>query len=300
MTWCCDKLTRTAEASPHRRVVGGLLVAVIGLWGALFLGTLPAAAAPSSAGTLSGSALAAAKQAAFPSQPALQVTDQAAWIASREGILSAKQKGDGPLILCCGGGTPASAAVSADQQTQINNYYCGPATASETLADLGHGVSQTTAASLLDTNSGGTNWAGSDRVPHSTPGYGESNSPMTHIANYYLNEWWYGPVALPWTPTSAQVNTYEDDLEGDILVGYPLMSADLEVAGGPHLNGQPVNENIDHWVMLRGYSSYGVTTAYEDSATYFDQYPWYWTVPAYSNISSSTLVTIMGGFGYIW
>jgi len=300
MKWCRDELRIAKPNTLRRRAVGGMLVAVIAMWGALLLGTLPVSASTPATGTLSGAALAAAKQAAFPNQPALQVSNLSEWTESRLAIEAPLRESVGPDVLCCGGGTPSSATVGADQQTQLNNYYCGPATASETLGDLGRSVSQTTAASLLATTTNGTNWAGGDNVPHTAPGYGYSNSPMTHLLNYKLGEWWYGPVPLPWTPTAAQTTTYEGDLEGDILDGYPVVSADLEVAGGPHLNGQPIDESINHWVMIRGYSSYGATTAYEDSATYFDQSPWYWMVPAYSNISSATLVVIMGGFGYIW
>ncbi len=202
-----------------------------------------------------------------------------------------------PEGVCCG---PSSAYVGQDQQTQINEDYCGAAAVSETLHDMSWawdtGASQQTAASLLRTNSNGTAWYG---VQPNVPSVYLTNYPVPDVLNYGMDAIWYGPVGLPDSPTSGDVTSYENNLASDITEGYPVVGDAYEVAGSPyHLPGHPISETIYHWFMIYGFFDYANYTAYEDSATNMNVYGW--SVQPYNTISSSTLVVILGGRGYVW
>jgi hypothetical protein len=151
-------------------------------------------------------------------------------------------------------------------------------------------VRQRAAARELKTTRGGTDWSDSSGYP----------VPNTLNADQARNV--YVAVALPWSPTSAQVRTYEIDLVTDINLngGAPLAGNAYEVADGPHLVGHPENQRISHWFDIRGYSNSGATTEYEDSVHGASSVSWSAAVPAYSALSSRTIVNILGARGYDW
>ena len=124
--------------------------------------------------------------------------------------------------------------------------------------------------------------------------------PRTLNADQQRNA--YVAVALPWSPTNAQVRAYENDLVTDINHngGAPLAGNAYEVPGGPHLVGHPVNQEISHWFDIRGYQNSGATTEYEDSVHGASSIGWSAAVPAYSALSSATIVNILGARGYVW
>jgi hypothetical protein len=190
----------------------------------------------------------------------------------------------------CDSGLPAARSLLATQQPQITNYYCGPATVSEMLRQVGVTVSQRAAARELKATSGGTDWSNST-------GY-----PVPHVLNANQQRNVYVAVALPWSPTNAQVRTYERDLVTDInrKGGAPLAGNAFEVPGGPHLAGHPANQEIAHWFDIRGYRNSGATTEYEDSVHGASDIGWAAAVPAYSALSSRTIVYILGARGYDW
>lgn|GEM_PF-996254 len=190
----------------------------------------------------------------------------------------------------CRNGLPAALNLEGSQQPQQTDYYCGPATVSEMLSQVGVKVSQSKAAGELKTTPGGTDWSDSRGFP----------VPNTLNADQQRNA--YVAVALPWSPTSAQIRTYENDLVTDINRngGAPLAGNAYEVPGGPHLVGHPENQAISHWFDIRGYSNSGAITDYEDSVHGASSIGWSAAVPAYSALSSSTIVNILGARGYDW
>ena len=109
-------------------------------------------------------------------------------------------------------------------------------------------------------------------------------------------------MARPWTPTAAQISTYETDLVADVNYngGVPLAGNAYEVAGGPHLIGNPINQTIMHWFDIRGYQKYGAITDYEDSVHGATSIGWAATVPAYSSMPSGVIADIIGARGYDW
>jgi hypothetical protein len=171
---------------------------------------------------------------------------------------------------------------SLNQQGQINSYYCGPATISESSTSVGHAVSQSTAGSYMGTNSNGT-------------GTTQETAGMQQFVGYPVRGWsWYAWVSVPYTPSSSDTSTFESYSQYDIGVGMPVAGDAWEVVGGPHLVGHP-NQQIFHYFEVGGYDSYGANTYYADSATSV------WsTVPPYSWYDTNTLVVILGGRGYIW
>jgi len=190
----------------------------------------------------------------------------------------------------CRPGVPAARDLRATQQPQINGYFCGPATVSEMLAQMGHGLTQQRAAGELGTNVAGTGW--SDL----------SGNPVPRVLNQHQHRNNYVAVALPWAPTGSQVRAYERNLVTDInrRGGVPLAGDADEVPGGPHLVGHPVNQTIFHWFDIRGYQQNGALTDYEDSVHNASSIGWSATVPAYSTLPSATIVDIIGARGYDW
>jgi hypothetical protein len=190
----------------------------------------------------------------------------------------------------CPTSLPAARNLKPTQQAQLTDYWCGPATVSEMLAQMGTAVSQRKAARELGTTSDGTGWSDMTGYP----------VPEVLNQNQQLNN--YVAVGLPWAPTPGQIKTFEIDLVTDINHngGVPLAGDAYEVPGGPHLVGHPVNQTIFHWFDIRGYKHSGATTDYEDSVHGASSIGWAATVPAYSSLPSATIVNIVGARGYDW
>jgi hypothetical protein len=201
---------------------------------------------------------------------------------------------------------PSDALMTENQQGQSNGYYCGPAAVAEANGEFTESTtSQTTTASQLRTNTNGTAWSG---VNANIPSSWITGYPVRDVINYdfylqYGSNPVYSVAAVPYTPTSTDVNNYKSRMTTDTSAanppywsGFPVVGDAWEVAGYPHLNGHPKNQTIFHWFTIIGYENYGTYTSYEDSATTL------WTsVPKYTlSFSSSTLVGILGGRGYVW
>jgi hypothetical protein len=229
-----------------------------------------------------------------PPMTAAMLRANAAKQAAGRAFLRAKSSEAGPDVKCasraCRLRLPAARSLNATQQPQARDYYCGPATVSEMLSQVGEVVSQHAAARQLGTTRGGTDWS-------DARGY-----PVPHVLNAHQHRNVYVAVALPWAPTNRQVRTYENDLVADINRhgGAPLAGNAYEVPGGPHLAGHPENQEISHWFDIRGYRNSGATTEYEDSVHGASSIGWSSAVPAYSELSSRTIVNILGARGYDW
>jgi len=194
----------------------------------------------------------------------------------------------------CGGvsGYPSSASLVANQTPQITSYYCGPAAVHEALGALGVSLSQSAAATALHTTTGGTAWSGGGTSP--------SGYPVPDVMNRYQNRNYYIPQPVS-SASSGAISTYENDLESDIsAIRSPLVGDAWETPSGYHLTGHPADRTIFHWFEIRGYYGSGGTTLYEDSVHGATSISWSGNVPAYSNLPSSQIVSIVGGRGYVW
>ncbi|HUZ51073.1 MAG TPA: hypothetical protein VMU94_00895 [Streptosporangiaceae bacterium] len=186
---------------------------------------------------------------------------------------------------------PAEARdLAGTQRAQIRDYFCGPAMVTEMLAQLNVVLHQQAAARDLGTNQSGTDWSNAH-------GY-----PVPRVLNSHQARNKYVAVALPWSPTAAQIGVFKMDLVRDISrgSGVPLAGNGYEVPGGPHLVGHPPGQTIMHWFDIRGYSHSGAVTDYEDSVHGASSIGWSAAVPAYSSVSTVTMVYILGARGYVW
>lgn len=194
---------------------------------------------------------------------------------------------------CDGGGSyPSSASLAANQTPQATSYYCGPAAVHEALGALGVSLSQSAAATALHTTTGGTAWSGGGTSP---TGY-----PVPDVMNRYQSRNYYVPQPVA-SATSSAISTYENDLEMDVsAIRAPLVGDAWETPSGYHLVGHPGGQQIFHWFEIRGYYGSGGTTLYEDSVHGATSISWSGSVPAYSNLPSRQIVSIVGGRGYVW
>jgi hypothetical protein len=198
--------------------------------------------------------------------------------------------GDG----CGGNGNyPSSASLAANQTPQATSYYCGPAAVHEALGALGVSLSQSAAAAALHTTTAGTAWSGGGTSP--------SGYPVPDVLNRYQNRVYYVPQPVS-SPTSKAISTYENDLEMDIAaLRAPLVGDAWETQYSTyHLVGHPTDRTIYHWFEIRGYQSSGASTMYEDSVHGATSIGWSPNVPAYSTLSSTAIVSIVSGRGYVW
>lgn len=193
---------------------------------------------------------------------------------------------------CSGGGYPSTAHLAANQTSQATSYYCGPASVHEALGTIGISLSQAAAATKLHTTVEGTAWSGGGTSPSGYPVPDVLNGSQRR--NYYVPQ----PVS---NATSNAISTFKGDLKMDVYaVRAPLVGDAWEVPGGPHLVGHPTNREIFHWFEIRGYQNSGGSTMYEDSVHGASSISWSGSVPAYSTLASSTVVTIISGRGYVW
>jgi len=185
---------------------------------------------------------------------------------------------------------PVAKDLAGTQRAQIRDYFCGPATVTEMLAQMHVVLRQMAAAKELGTTTGGTDW------------FNRHGYPVPRVLNAHQKNTTYVAVALPWSPTAAQVAVFRMDLVRDLNRGrgVPLAGAAYEVPGGPHLVGHPPGSSIRHWFDIRGYSRSGAITDYEDSVHGASSIGWAVSVPAYSSLPTTTMVYILGARGYIW
>lgn len=193
---------------------------------------------------------------------------------------------------------PTDFSIGQDQEGQQTTYWCGPAAEAEALGLLSLTYLQSSEATALKTTTSGTAWSG---VNANVSAQFQTSHPMRDVLSYqyyltYNIDPAYAVVAVPYTPSQTDINNYVSHLTFDISNYWPVIGNAWEVAGYAHLTGHPMNQTIFHWFTIYGYHGSGSTTSYEDSATTV------WsTVPAYTDsFSSSTMVGILGGRGYVW
>ena len=186
-------------------------------------------------------------------------------------------------LACAAAAANRVVLANLNQQGQITDYYCGPATVAEMATTRGTPVDQRTSAG----------WMGTD------PNSGTSVDQLVRGLNHFVGDpggGSYGFASLAYDPTSDQRAGFVSNVRSDLTTygGWPVAGDAWEVPGGPHLAGHPDVE-IFHWIEIGGLGDGDSATYYADSATTV------WSgVPAYSWIDTQTLVTILGGRGYAW
>lgn len=272
---------------------GGLLVAALALTGG------PAQAAEP--GPSPGAAAAGAYKERTDTLPPERLTAGQQRLLAEKSAAAQGAAQEQAAARTASGGAGAAAILSsgAVQQSQINSYYCGPATLviTQSARDEVGNRSQTQAGSELRTNSSGTAWYGINaNVPNPT-GY-----PIPDVLNHRLPGAGYVPKALPYTPTATDKANFRDHIVHNTSGDYAIAGNAWEVVGGPHLVGHP-NREIFHWVSIDGHSDDGARTVqYRDpvGGVPTSVISWAGSVPRTATISSDTITTIMGGRGYVW
>lgn len=186
---------------------------------------------------------------------------------------------------------PTSASLNVVQQLQTTNYYCGPATVAEILKEKGitHSQGYLAGSSFLNTSSvTGTSWN-----PHVVP------TTLNTILN---DNGFYEPLSGVGTGGSTiSPSIYESDLTADISTGWPLAGNVYEPKNGLHLPGHPGNQDIWHWIAIKGYINSGANTTYADSVYDATTVSWYQSVTSpYYTISSSDMATLVNNMGLVW
>jgi hypothetical protein len=186
-----------------------------------------------------------------------------------------------PTAACAASGRMVLANLN--EQGQVTNYYCGPATVSEMARTRGGRLDQWTAARWMGTSANA----------------GTSVDQLTRGLNHFVGEPGGGGYAFVWLsyyPNGNERNAFLAYLRSDLTTygGWPVAGDAWEVPGGPHLAGHPDIE-IFHWIEIGGLGDADTAVYYADSATTV------WSgVPAYSWIDTLDLVSILGGRGYAW
>jgi hypothetical protein len=186
---------------------------------------------------------------------------------------------------------PTSASLNVVQQPQTTNYYCGPATVAEILKEKGitHSQGYLAGSSFLNTSSvTGTSWN-----PHVVP----------NTLNTILNTTFHVPLSGSGTGASTPITTsiFESDLTADISTGWPLAGNVYEPKNGLHLPGHRSNQDIWHWIAIKGYINSGANTTYADSVYGATSVGWYQSVTSpYYTISSSDMATLANNMGLVW
>ena len=292
-----------ALRQPHFRVA--TILAIAGLV-VLVSAASSAAAASSTAAVTAAIARDAAYKAATDTDPHLPLTpwEQRILLAKQEAVAAYFSAATGRAITA-GAITNAdlsalaavspdsSASVAENQTAQTKSYYCGPASVHEALGQCGYSISQATAASQLGTTTDGTPWSG---------GSTSTGHPVPDVMNAHESRCPYIPQAVPGSPSSADISNYKSCLVSDISSdSAPLIGDAWETANSAyHLVGHPTDRTIFHWFDIRGFTSTGGNTLYEDSVHNATSVSWYASVPAYSTQLSNQIVTIVGGRGYVW
>ncbi|PWK16459.1 C39 family peptidase [Tumebacillus permanentifrigoris] len=183
--------------------------------------------------------------------------------------------------------------VPVSQLSQPNNYYCGPASATEIIRQIGvnPSLAMSDAANYLGTNTDGTVW--SKRAITGSYYY-----PMADTLDYYSNS--ANNYAAEASPSAA---TFKSDVTYTIDKGYPVSADVVENANGTHLVGHPTNLTIYHWIAIDGYSASGDNTQYADSASGGQGFSTAWntaSIPTKSTLNSSTIAGMTSGRGIIW
>jgi len=186
-----------------------------------------------------------------------------------------------------------SATVAANQVAQTTSYYCGPAAEKEALGQFGIGTTQATMASQLGTTTDGTAWSG---------GSTSTGHPIPDVLNAHAVWIYYIPESVAGSPSSGEISNYKSFLVEDVgNESGPLVGDAWETPSSTyHLVGHPSDRTIFHWFDIRGYNTSGANTLYEDSVHNATSVSWYAGVPAYSTLSSTAIVHIVGGRGYVW
>ncbi|HEL2055973.1 TPA: C39 family peptidase [Streptococcus suis] len=143
---------------------------------------------------------------------------------------------------------PKDVILNVPFQTQINNYYCGPAAAAMVVNTLGYNKTQQQMASLLGTTTNGTN-AGN--------GVANALNAVVRGSRYQFRWEWH---------TYNQIDKMKGHVVEALSYGNPVMVNTAESTGDVYLQGHNIGAPLYHFGLIADYFNYGNEVTYVDPA----------------------------------
>lgn len=172
---------------------------------------------------------------------------------------------------------PQQVILNIPFQTQINDYYCGPASASMIVRSLGYNKSQQQMAALLGTTTNGTN-----------AGNGVANALNAVVAGsrYRFNWEWH---------TYTQINKMKNHITEALSWGNPVMVNTMESPGDVYLQGHNIGTALCHFGVIGDYFDNGNSVTYVDPG-----YGRYGGFVMNQRVTIRNMSYATGGRGYAW
>ena len=172
---------------------------------------------------------------------------------------------------------PQQVILNIPFQTQINDYYCGPASASMSVRSLGYNKSQHQMAALLGTTTNGTN-----------AGNGVANALNAVVAGsrYRFNWEWH---------TYTQISKMKNHITEALSWGNPVMVNTMESPGDVYLQGHNIGTALYHFGVIGDYFDNGNSVTYVDPG-----YGRYGGFVMNQRVTIRNMSYATGGRGYAW
>jgi len=154
----------------------------------------------------------------------------------------------------------SSKVLSVNHFGQINGYFCGPAAGKMIVHYMGDGDSAFNGASQTQKAIGGKE--------HMRTWINDATHWKDDLFRIGLNKWRQGKADAYYVSVDTpSVSKFLSSLTFDVDYGFPMAADTVELAGGTHYNGHPVNQTVGHWVVAHGYYGDGASTRFADSST---------------------------------
>lgn len=172
---------------------------------------------------------------------------------------------------------PQQVILNIPFQTQINDYYCGLASASMIVRSLGYNKSQHQMAALLGTTTNGTN-----------AGNGVANALNAVVAGsrYRFNWEWH---------TYTQISKMKNHITEALSWGNPVMVNTMESPGDVYLQGHNIGTALYHFGVIGDYFDNGNSVTYVDPG-----YGRYGGFVMNQRVTIRNMSYATGGRGYAW
>jgi hypothetical protein len=178
---------------------------------------------------------------------------------------------------------------------QVRSYYCGPATA-YSIIEYVRGAKKKSAwdgKGLSQNNLAASTYLNTD-ARRVTP-WSAGRMKVT------LNRWtsgtdkgWYVDKA---SPTPAE---FKKALAWNIDRRRPFAVDAVEMQGGRHYNGHPVNQTIGHWIVVRGYSGSGAVAHFVDPLAGSSAVGWPNARPYFTSAPTAFTKNFLQSNGMTW